>query len=46
MTIDIEQQHDFKPEKETLLSFLHSAETLHSQAIQGAVGGKRLKQEA
>ena len=46
MTIDIEQKQDFKPEKETILAFLHNAENLHSQAVSVAIGGKRAKQDA
>jgi predicted type IV restriction endonuclease len=46
MIIDIEQKHDFKPEKETILTFLQNVENLHSQAVSVATGGKRAKQEA
>lgn len=45
MTIEIEQTHDFKPEKETLQAFLQAVENLHVQAI-GSTGNKRVKQEA
>ena len=45
MTIEIEQRHDFKPEKETLQGFLNTVEALHAQAVSGATQ-KRVKQGA
>ncbi|TAE27516.1 MAG: hypothetical protein EAZ92_09375 [Candidatus Kapaibacterium sp.] len=45
MIIEIEKAHDFKPEKETVLQFLHNADTLHTQAALQA-NSKRSRAEA
>ncbi len=45
MIMEIEKAHDFKPEKETVLQFLHNADTLHTQATAQA-SSKRAKAEA